>query len=255
MQIKRIPKRIFGKLSQYIHVTGDISIITGANAPFYESMRDNLLTSVMRYEPKARLIIWDLGLTDEQRKELKIFLDQHNGKVDIYTYPEDTLPPHYAMDRWNYAFKSYCIFHSLPLIETKYAMWLDAGCGLRGPLNAEKNILYMYGYYSPYSSTTIGELTHPTTMDNMLDWKIQNAGKRMLSGGVQGWNMDDKRVIAMLDEWYNLCRIEDNIAPKGATLQNHRYDQSLLSLVYYGRHNQVPYFAQNMYNIGIHLNK
>lgn len=134
-------------------------------------------------------------------------------------------------------------------------MWLDAGCGLRGSLDAERNILYMYGYYSPYSSTTIGELTHPTTMDNMLDWKIQNAGKRMLSGGVQGWNMDDKRVIAMLDEWYNLCRIEDNIAPKGATLQNHRYDQSLLSLVYYGRHNQVPYFAQYMYNIGIHLNK
>lgn len=134
-------------------------------------------------------------------------------------------------------------------------MWLDAGCGLQGPLDAERNILRMYGYYSPYSSTTIGEMTYSTTMDNMLEWKIGYADKQMLSGGVQGWDMSNQRAIMLLCDWYNICRIEDNIAPQGASLQNHRYDQSLLSLVYYSRHYQVPYFGRYPYNIAIHLNK
>ena len=177
------------------------------------------------------------------------------GGVKIINYVESTLSSHYAMARYNYAFKSYCIYKSLPFINTQYAFWLDAGCGLRGPLDAERNILHMYGYYSPYSSTTVGKLTHPTVMSSFFNGDNFFADKQMLSGGVQGWRMDDYKALAMLSEWYNLTRLEDNIDPRGASLQNHRYDQSLLSLLYYSRYGRVPYLARYVYNIEIHLNR
>lgn len=254
MKLSRIPKRIFGKLSQYIHAKEEITIITGANAPFYESLRDNLINSIWRYEPNARLIIWDLGLEKHQLAEIQQIITKFRGGV-VIRYPENILPEFYSMQRFNYAFKSYCIFHSLPMIKTKYAMWLDAGCGIRGKLQAERNIISLYGYYSPYSGTTVGQLTYNSVLDNFLDWKTKYSAKEMLSGGVQGWDMNNNEAIALLSEWYNLGRMEDNIAPKGANLHNHRYDQSLLSLVYYSRYKQVPYMGRYLYNIRIQLKK
>lgn len=79
MKLSRIPKRIFGKLSQYAHAKEEITIITGANAPFYESLRDNLINSIWRYEPNARLIIWDLGLEKYQLTEIQQIITKFRG--------------------------------------------------------------------------------------------------------------------------------------------------------------------------------
>ena len=79
MNLSRLPKRIFGKISKSLHATGDMTIVTGANAPFYESMRDNLLSSVLRYEPHAHVIIWDLGLDDLQKTEIQRIVKKFRG--------------------------------------------------------------------------------------------------------------------------------------------------------------------------------
>ena len=254
MNLCRVPKRVFGKISEYIHASGSI-IITGANAPFYESLRDNLLGSINRFEPDANVIIWDLGLTHTQLAELENIKLRHQGNVTICHFPEHELPAHYSMGRWNYAFKSYCLSQSLPLIETRYAFWLDAGCGIAGKLNAERNMLNLYGYYSPFSSTSIRQLTHSSIMDHFMVEETGIASKQMLSGGVQGWNMRDAKAISLLCDWINLIRAEENIAPVGANLSNHRFDQSLLSILYYSRYKNQPYMCHFIYNIRIHLNK
>ena len=66
MNISRIPKRIFGRLSKVKNCTGAMTIITGASEDFYDSLRYNLLDSIMRYEPNANVIIWNLGLSNAQ---------------------------------------------------------------------------------------------------------------------------------------------------------------------------------------------
>ena len=63
----RLLKRIFGKLSKFVHSTSKITFITGANAPFYASMKNNLLASISKYESNVKIIVWDLGLSDEQK--------------------------------------------------------------------------------------------------------------------------------------------------------------------------------------------
>ena len=255
MNLSRLPKRIFGYISKYVSASDNLTIISGADAPFYDSLKNNLLLSIQRYEPDAFVIIWDLGLNDNQRADLENFAEAWKGKLSVYKYPENELPSHYAMANWNYAFKGYCIYNSLPVIRTKSAMWLDAGCGIASPLKAEKNIIYLYGYYSPYSSTTVGELTCPSIKKKFMAEQLGIASKQMLSGGVQGWNMRSNKAMSLLCEWASLICSKDNISPIDADLSNHRYDQSLLSIMYYSRYKELPYFCRYLYNIRIHLNK
>ena len=189
MIISRLPKRLFGYLSHYVHHHGDMTFITGANAPFFQSLRDNLLQSLHRYEPTSPVEVWDLGLNPDQLFELKQIQCEwamEGGKLTIRTYPEQELPPHYALKRWNYAFKSYCIFHSIRDVKTRFAFWLDAGCGIVHRLDAERNVLALYGFYSPFSSTNIGRLTISTVLNAFYDEKCHYSHQQMLSGGVQG---------------------------------------------------------------------
>ena len=79
MNWSRVPKRLFGKVSKILKCSGDVTIITGANAPFYESLVNNLLSSILRYEPNANLIIWNLGLSSVQIAEIQHFTKNHRG--------------------------------------------------------------------------------------------------------------------------------------------------------------------------------
>lgn len=246
----RLFKRVFGKISSFLYCRGSLTIITGANAPFYESLLNNLLASIFQYETGADVIVWDLGLEEWQLENLKQIAKEK--RLVIMRYPEKELPAHYAMKKWNYAFKSYCIFESLKKISTTYAIWLDAGCGLVGPLTAERNILRFYGYYSPYSSTSVREKTHPQLLYHFL---INHGGENMLSGGVQGLYLGSWFGKSLISLTNMLAYHEDYLAPAGASLENHRYDQSLLSLCYYTMRGKVPYLARYLYNIRIQLNK
>lgn len=173
----RLLKRIFGKLSKFVHSTSKITFITGANAPFYASMKNNLLASISKYESNVKIIVWDLGLSDEQKQDLQKFVAPQFQSLLLMNYPEKDLPKHYAMKNWNYAFKSYCIYHSLPFIDTQYMFWLDAGCAIVAPLNAERFILDLYAFYSPYSSTSVGQMTNNKTLSEFDNTILQIASK------------------------------------------------------------------------------
>lgn len=71
--------KVFNAFSKVVHDNGSLTICTGANAPFYESMRDNLLASIVKYEPKTKLVIWDLGLLDSQLSELQCLAKKWGG--------------------------------------------------------------------------------------------------------------------------------------------------------------------------------
>ncbi len=59
------------KLSRIWHRSGSMTIVTGASAPYYNSMRDNLIASVMKYEPDTKIVVWDMGLTEFQYTEIQ----------------------------------------------------------------------------------------------------------------------------------------------------------------------------------------
>ena len=83
--MKSIIYKIFRHLSRIFHNNKSLTIVTGASESFYESLRDNLLHSIFKYENTATLIVWDLGLSAEQLNELELLL---RDKGQIIHYPE-----------------------------------------------------------------------------------------------------------------------------------------------------------------------
>lgn len=79
MNISRLPKRLFGLISKKISCSGNMTIITGASSDFYESLRKNLLESIIRYENAANIIIWNLGLDVSQIADLQRFAENRGG--------------------------------------------------------------------------------------------------------------------------------------------------------------------------------
>ena len=250
--MKSIIYKIFRHLSRIFHNNKSLTIVTGASESFYESLRDNLLHSIFKYENTATLIVWDLGLSAEQLNELELLL---RDKGQIIHYPEENLSSHFSMKRHNYSFKSYCIYHSMCKCNTNYLLWLDAGCAIRKTLNAERNILKMYGFYSPYSSTSIGQLTYKDVKKYFFDNGYDYAKQQMLTGGVCGFDMKNHKIKSIVREWFLYTLNEQLISPVGADLTNHRFDQSLLSLIYYSHYSKVPFLARRLYDVRIHLNK
>jgi len=255
MTVEQIIQKSFRHLSRWFHNNGTMTIITGANAPFYDSLVNNLLSSINKWEPDVLVYIWDLGLTEGQIDSLNKWYESTGIRGKVLIFPFEELPAHFAMDRHNYAFKSYCIYHTMLRRETDYYFWLDAGCGLREQLYPERNLLKWYGFFSPYSSTTVAELTYPSVLMDFCDGICHFGNKRMLSGGVVGLSIHNKQVVALITEWKNLTFLENLLSPIGSNRENHRQDQSLLSLCYYSRNKCVPLLARRGYHFVIHLNK
>ncbi len=130
---------------------------------------------------------------------------------------------------------------------------MDAGCGITGPLWAERNVIHHFGFYSPYSRTTVGELTYPTSMNEYMDSRTHIGNKQMLSSGCVGIRVEDDKAATVIAQWNIESKVLDVLAPDGSNRQNHRQDQSVLSLVYYAHHNEVPMGARRRYNILFHL--
>lgn len=248
--LSRLYKRIFGKLSKYYHVEGNITIITAASEAFYSPLRNIMLSSLLIHEPYADVIIWNLGLNDAQREDLYKLFKEHKGSMQLLTYPAEDLSTHYAT-LTTYSFKCYCIHHAIPLIKTRYALWLDTGSMIVDYLTAERNLIRIYGCYVSLSGHSVAILTH-WTVQHKFQTEMNKCGNRsMLYAGLIGWDMKNKKVQSLLRDWYQLSQDEENIAPKGSSNENHRFDQSLLSLLYYRMYEDVPYLCKYRYNIRI----
>ena len=113
-------------LSKKIHK--DLVIVTASDENFFESLLQ-FIDSVMKYEPKALLIIYNLGMSDEQIKELSMIKKQNTQIIDFEfsKYPDFVN----SRDEFNklgaYAWKSAIINDCFNEFPDHYLVWNDAG--------------------------------------------------------------------------------------------------------------------------------
>ncbi len=108
-------------------------------------------------------------------------------------------------------------------------IWLDGGCKLKGNLDPIRHTLESNGIWSPISSGSIRDWTHPSVM-SALGVTNKIAKKANRSGGVIAakYRREPRRII---QKWKNLAMEKRFLCPKGATRANHRQDQSILSVL------------------------
>jgi len=222
----------FYKLTNFITDNTKTLVLTGSDE-FYYTKLINLLNSFLIYEKNTLIKIIDLGMNFEQLEHLR----KNYKNIEIKNFKFKNYPKFFnERDEFNklgsYAWKGVSVYEEYlnSKKEITYLIWLDAGCVLNGTLDNARFVLEKIGFFSPYSSLKIYELTHPTTLDKFnLNKKILK--RKNLSSGVVGFNLNDEKAIKIIEKWNKYSRDKDFISPEGSSRLNHRQDQSILNIL------------------------
>jgi Protein of unknown function (DUF1647) len=230
-----------------------MTIVTAASSNHFRCLC-HLLYTARLYEPDSRVLVYDLGLCAAERRHVQKLKSIEYRIFKFEQYPKWTrFQPvgGRAEQRGCYAWKPIIVHDALEEFGGK-VLWLDAGDLIHGPLHRLRQVLEQEGIYSPRSSGNIRKWTHPKTLENM------KASKELLekpnrNAAVVGFNAASNASNDVACAWKLYALKKECIAPVGASLDNHRYDQAVLSVLMeqyrklYGYH-----LINNMLNLSTH---
>jgi len=197
------------------------TIVTGASSNHFRS-----LLQCLKSLPKGQnIVIYDLGLAADEVAQI-----QQYGHVKILVYAE--LPRYFDIHRnaGEYAWKALIVRNEWAVCRTRFLVWLDAGCVTNGDfLESWRAILEREHFYSPVSSGTILDWMHKQCA-NALGVRI-NENVRNRSGGVLGFDRQYEPNGKLVYRWCRWAYNKTYIAPRGSSRDNHRQDQTLLSIL------------------------
>ena len=203
-----------------------LQIITGADKSHARAL-ENLLTSIRQHEPTAAVAVWDLGLDPYERAELT----REFPAVQFRDFPFHEFPSFMQITEsaGQYAWKPWAIKLSLRQ-DFPISLWLDAGDLLISSLELVSRMIAHKGFFSPYSSGTIEEWTHPRTLNFLKAIAIVSQGANC-NGAIVGFDSGNQKALGLLESWTQCALNRDCIAPHGSNRSNHRQDQAALSVL------------------------
>lgn len=218
-------------------------IISGADTTHFKSLLQLLtnLKDIFGHNSGLKIVIWDLGLTEEQLKELQ---SNFNRLCVFYKFEFKNYPDwvNIRINAGEYAWKPILIAETMKM-EGKgkqYLVWLDSGNLVSSKdlfrvllRNLQKSLIY-----SSITSGLVTDWTHPKMLEymNVKKWGFDLLGFKNRNGALLGFNIQKKEVVELINDFSQLALIKDCIAPQDSSRQNHRQDQALFTLLYYKFH-------------------
>lgn len=201
-------------------------LATGADARYFRSLAQ-LLLSVARCGLPYGVVIFDLGLSEGQRRRLQ---EPPFGRPawKLRPFPPD-LPAWFGLEAGNYAWKPALIARLLE--EEERVFWLDSATILQGSLEPVERFLDAWGVWVPICGRRgVARWTHPKTLQ-YLKVPPHYLGRRQRCGGICAFDRRHPLARKLVARWVELCSIPECLAPPGAHPGNHRYDQALLTIL------------------------
>lgn len=200
-----------------------LTIVTGASSNHFMCLQ-NLLWSISKHQPDARVIVYDLGLTDQEHKALNEIPPFYLGNWSVRKFDFKKHPSYFAIgpDAGRMGFRPVTVAsaaHEFGGI----VMWLDAGCQVRNPMHEMMALVLKRGLYCAATNKTIGQKLYPSAKaplkvtDDLLPLPLRDAG-------ICAFNCGDPRVLALVDKWAEVARNPAITAPHGSTRWTHRQD-------------------------------
>lgn len=230
-----------------------MKIITGADSTFYASMIQLIESIKMNENGQYYIIAYDLGLSEQQRVDFK----RKYPEIKLTLFEFAKYSSHYDLNinAGAYAWKPQIIAEEFNMEnEDDFVFWLDAGCVVRRPLLIVRAALHFFGFYSIQSGVLIKDFTNQITI-NLMGGK-ETSSLKMLSGGVIAFNKKSKINNILIKEWAKYADIKHVISPLGSSRDNHRFDQSIVSILFYQmyRVNKQPVISKKGLEILTHKN-
>lgn len=222
-------------------------LITGCSSNHYKSLVQ-FIKSFKKYENKIKLIIYDLGLN---QSELFYLRNSFNYEIKHFNYAKYPSFVNIKINAGEYAWKPILINEVLARYGNSIIIWMDSGNLIQKNLNELVKTVKNNKIYTPTSSGTVKDWTHPKTLEYMKyndSLYLQNR-----NGACIGFNCMTDWVKKFIKEWKAYSLVKNCIAPDGSSRNNHRQDQSLLTILYY-RYNKKHNFKiiNNFIDFTIH---
>lgn len=214
-----------------VNKRANVKIITASDYKFYDSLIQ-LIDSIIIHEPNTNIVVYDIGLMTSHIEELK-----KTNRVELKTFDFEKYPKFLSeRDKFGklgaYAWKSAILNEVLEHENKDIVLWLDAGNILTSSLKRLKKVVLINNFYSPLSAGNLIDWCHPKTLQ-FLNAPKYIFKKANLTGGLVAFNTASSFAKDLAKKWYKNSMIEDCIAPPDSDRNNHRQDQSVLSILFY----------------------
>ena len=216
----------------------DMVVITGADKNYF-SVLENFVGSLSYWGPKYRFVVYNLGMSQAQLNVVRTW----ENLLDLKW--ADGIPAHYP-DHVRiakvYAWKPIAINESVH--EYRSIFWLDAGATFVGSLEPIEFILHRHGLFlGQGQDNPMYYLSHPGTYKAFGRERETFGWRPHYAGGIQG-HVFPSRYIDTVVIPNAVCALDRScIAPQGSSLQNHRFDQTTLSIMAHHENVMAPHYT------------
>lgn len=211
-------------------IEGDFVFVTGADSSHYKTVKQ-FFEAFFRFEKESRIVFYDLGLSEQESRDIK----KEFPKVIFKTFDYSQYPDYFNIknNTGGYAWKPVIFWETLNEYKCK-VMWMDAGTLIKTSLEDLKKYICMKGYFWNYSPGTIEEWTHEKTLSYLnVPKKFYNY--RNLASGAVAVDYNHKEAVGVAREWKDCAMNKECISPDGSDKSNHRQDQSALTILAHKR--------------------
>jgi hypothetical protein len=119
-------------------------------------------------------------------------------------------------------------------------VWLDAGCKITRDISLVRSITSAKGIFILPANCSVGDLTHPSSI-KALQFE-DSVNLPMFSAAFIAFNLSLVESNEILDSWVSFSKMKEIIAPIGSNRSNHRFDQSLISMLIH-KNKKLNYFS------------
>ena len=202
-------------------------VFVSAASPRYFPALENLVGSIDYWAPDQHIVIYNLGLDVAQLAEIGRW---RNAAVVPQFVPDDA-PPHVRVMR-DYAWKPIAMGHAIEHHEA--ILWIDAGSDLRSPPDVMLRHLRTDGHFFVQGQDLdMTLMSHDGCYEALGETKSEFQGLQHFAGNLQGYVRNGPAHHRILRSLVQHALEPECIAPEGSNLSNHRFDQTLLSILIY----------------------
>jgi hypothetical protein len=222
-------------------------IITGASSNHFRSLIQ-LLNTLITSNKNLKCVVWDLGLTETECIELYV---RFSIKLNKFNY--NKYPPYFNIhiNAGEYAWKPVLINETTNIFGENIYLWLDAGDIVVSELTPLIEFINTMGIYSNPTSKI---LNHPNVFLEIEPYYKQFENHIHRNGAIIGFNTNLTWVRELIHKWALWAQNKNIIAPSGSNRNNHRQDQTLLTLLYWEAANKYHFNTNEVFRM-IHIHQ
>lgn len=225
-----------------------VVIVTAADYSHEKSLL-NFIDSLSRFHGGVKVSIYDLGMSKVALERLS-----EKGKFfshfEIKTFTFAKLPDWMSLasrNKGGYAWKPLIIQNEICEVMSEGTaqpclIYSDAGNLIIRNLKFLAFLVSKFGFFSTASKGKVANWTVLSTR-RILDPSDDYAECQNINAALLGFNLGNTKVMNLVRVWSMHAQSELVISPVESTLENHRFDQSILTLLSY-KFDLVPFWIE-----------